>query len=65
MFYLGPLGISYKVICTWLLFVLSLEVPKHGQAMNQGQLQLVPGLGSLNKRYGGLTEVCCYLFERI
>ena len=42
---------SYRAICRWLLLVLSLEVPRRGQAMNQGWLQLIPGLGPLSKRY--------------
>ena len=32
---LGPLGIRYKVIFKWLLFVLGLEVPRPGQAVNK------------------------------
>ena len=42
---------TYKVICRWLLLVLGLEIPKLGQAMNQGQLLLVPGLGLSSKNY--------------
>ena len=34
---------SYKAICRWLLLVLGLEVPRQGQAVNQGQLMLVLG----------------------
>ena len=45
MFCLGPPNMSYKVIFRWLLFVLGLVVPRRGQAVNQGQLLLVPDLG--------------------
>ena len=48
---LGPPNMSYKVIFRWLLFVLGLVVPRRGQAVNQGQLLLVPGLGLLSGRY--------------
>ena len=41
----------------WLLLVLGLEIPRRSQAVNLGQLLLVPGLG--------LTEASCFLFERI
>ena len=37
---------SYKVAKRWLLL---LEVPRRGYAVNQGQLLLVPGLGPLSK----------------
>ena len=47
----GPPSVSYKAICRWLLLVLGLEVPRQGQAVNQGWLLLVPGLGQLNERY--------------
>ena len=36
---------SYRMICRWLLIVLDLEVRRRGQAVNQGQLLLVPDLG--------------------
>ena len=36
--YLGPLGMSYRVIFRWMLLVLGLEVPMRGQAVKQGQL---------------------------
>ena len=42
VFCLGLPSISYKVICGWLLRVLGMEVPRQGQAMNQGQLLLLP-----------------------
>ena len=38
MFCVEPPGMSYKVICRWLLFVLGLEVPRRDQAVNQRQL---------------------------
>ena len=53
MFYLGPLRMRYKAICRFLLLVLGLEVPSRGQAVNQGQLLLVLGLGLLIKKYRG------------
>ena len=33
---LGPPDRRYKVICTWLLLVLDLEVPGRGFSVNQG-----------------------------
>ena len=47
----GPAGMSYKVICRGLLLALVLEVSRRGQAMNHGQLLLIPGLGPVNERY--------------
>ena len=43
--------------------VLGLEVPERGQAVNQGWLSLVLGLGPLSKRYRA-PKACCCLFER-
>lgn len=59
---LEPPGISYTEICRWLLLVLGLEVPRKSQAVNQGWLLVVPGLGHLVK---GMmhTEARCCLFE--
>lgn len=37
-----PLGRSYKVICSWLLLVLGLEVLRRSCAAKQGQLPFVP-----------------------
>ena len=45
-----PLGISYKAIFRWLLFVLGWEVPTSSQAAKHSWLLLVPGLGPLSKR---------------
>ena len=42
----------YKLICIWLLLILGLEVPRQGQAVNQGWLLLVLGPGPLRERYG-------------
>ena len=47
-----PPSMSYKAICSWLLLVLGLAVPRQGQAVYQGRWLLVPGLGPLSKRYG-------------
>ena len=52
VFFPGPSNISNKATCRWLLLLLDLELPRRVQAMNQGQLLLVPGLGQLSKRYG-------------
>ena len=30
----GPPGMSYRVICRWLLLVVGLELPRRGQAEN-------------------------------
>ena len=49
---LGPPGMNYIVICRWLLLVLGLEVPRRGQAGNQGLLLLVLHPGPLSKRHG-------------
>ena len=46
-----PPSTSYKATCRRLLLVLGLELPRRGQAANQGRLPLVPGLGPLSKRY--------------
>ena len=59
----GPYGLSYEVICKWLLLILDLQVSRLGQAMNQVQLMLVPGLGLLSERYKTCKARCC-LFER-
>ena len=40
---LGPPGMNYIVIFRWLLLVLGLEVPRRGQAANQGCWLLVQG----------------------
>ena len=61
VFCLGPLGISYKVTGSWLLLVLGLEVPWIGQAMNQGQLLLVLGLGQLTRYWGLLRPAAACL----
>lgn len=42
---------SYKVICSWYLSILGLEMPGRGCAMKQGWLPLVLGLETLNKKY--------------
>ena len=55
---------SCKVMCRWLLLVLGLEVPRRGQAVNQGQLLLVLGLGHL-ARGEGLLKIRCGLFEKL
>ena len=52
----GPLSELHSNL-RWLLLVLGLEIPRRSQAVNLGQLLLVPGLG--------LTEASCFLFERI
>ena len=57
LFYLGLLGIGYKVICRWLLIMLGLEVPRWSKAVNGGQLLLVRGLWPLSKRYGGFNVI--------
>ena len=46
------------------MLVLGLEVPRQGQAVNQGQLLLVPGLGHFVKGMVN-TKARYYLFERI
>lgn len=38
-------SMSCKAICIWLLFLLGLEVRRRSQAVNQGRLPLVLGLG--------------------
>ena len=43
VFRTGPPGMSYKAIFRWLLLVLGLEVPRRGQAANQGCWLLVQG----------------------
>ena len=63
VFYLGPLDISYKAICRWLLLVLGLEVPRRDQTVNPSQMLLVLGVGPL-ARGTGYMEARCYLFER-
>ena len=45
-------SMNYKEIWQMLLLVLDLEVSRRGQAVNQGQLLLVLGLGPFSKRYG-------------
>ena len=57
----GPPGMSYKAIFQWLLLTLGLDVPRQGQAMNQGWLLLVPG--HLARGMGLAVAPCC-LFER-
>ena len=52
MFFLGKPSMSYKVICRWLLLVLGFEVPQRDQAVNQGWLLLMSGLGPFSERYG-------------
>ena len=52
MFYLGPLDMSYRVTCRWLLLVPGLEGPRKGQAASQSWLALVSGLGPLSEMYG-------------
>lgn len=42
---LGLLGRCYKVTCSWLLFMLGLEVPGRGCDANLGLLSLVLGSG--------------------
>lgn len=46
----GPPRMNCKMICRWLLHELDLQVPKRGQVVNQVQLVLVLGLGTLIKR---------------
>ena len=53
----GATQISYKDICSWLLLVLGLEVPRQNQAVKLIWLLLVPSLE--------LTEASCSLFDRI
>ena len=53
---LGLPGMSYRVICRWLLLVLSLEVPRRGKTVNQGWLLLVSGLRPLTKARCCLSE---------
>ena len=48
---LRSLSMRYKASCRWLALVLGLEVQRKGAAVNQGQLPLLLGLGSLHKRY--------------
>ena len=52
VFCLGPLSMRDQVICRWLQLVVGLEVPRRGQAPNQGQLLLVLVLGQLTERDG-------------
>ena len=44
----------------WLLLVLGSEVPGGGQAVTQGQLLLVLGLGPLSKGTGHTEARCCW-----
>ena len=59
----GPLSMSSKEICRWLLVVLGLDVPRQGQAEDQGWMLLVHDLKPL-RRGTGLAKARCYLFER-
>ena len=56
----GTTGMSYRVICRWLLFVLGLE---KDQAVNQFWLPLEVGLGTPSESYGA-PKSRCYLFQR-
>ena len=56
---------NYKAICRWLLLVLGLEVPQRGQAVNQGLLPLLPGLGPLCKRYGSCWGQMLLVWETL
>ena len=54
-----PPSVSCKVICRWLLLVLDLEVPRRGQAANQGQLQPVLVWGHLARVTGHAEARSC------
>ena len=54
---------SHKVICSCLLFVLGLVMPRKGHAVNQGKLPFMLGLGPLSKRYGARQDHMLLVLE--
>lgn len=51
MLCIDPSNMSHIVIFRWLILVLGLEIPRRKQAVNQGWLQPVLGLGPFSERY--------------